>query len=162
MNKKIIALALALVVLGTGSVFALGIGLQGGFDPSAVGTGSLAVTFKLDSAPWVFAANGSFGDHLGFGLTGDMWIANKNLVGPVNYYYGWGLAGNLFFSEKVVTMGAGFRILGGLNAFILDNFLEFYLQAAWQPSIGAVLGDSSGLSTTLFSFPANIGFRFWL
>lgn len=162
MNKKIIALTLALVVLGTGSVFALGIGLQGGFDPSSVGTGSLAVTFKLDSAPWVFAVNGSFGDHLGLGLTADMWRANKNLVGPLNYYYGWGLAGSLYFSENAVAMGAGFRILGGLNAFILDNFLEFYLQAAWQPNIGAVLSDSSGLSYSLFSFPADIGFRFWL
>lgn len=162
MNKKILATLILSVFLGSSGLFALGIGLQGGFTAGG-GYGSGAVTFKLDSMPWVFAANGSFGNALGFGITADKWIANKNLTGPLNYFYGWGLAGSFFITENYQSVSVGARILGGLNMFLLDNFLELYLQGAWQPEVNIGLSkDHSGLDAVLINFPINLGFRFWL
>jgi len=160
MNKKLVAAVFLSIVLGSSSLFAFGIGLQGGFvSPGGYGNG--AVTFKLDTMPWIFAANASFGDAFGFGITADNWLANKKLAGPFNYYYGWGLAGSLFLTEGAQAVFVGGRALGGVNLFVLDKVLEFYLQAAWQPGVSIFIADKSGLDVVLLSFPANIGFRFW-
>ena len=51
MKKKMLAIAVAMLVFASTGAFALGIGLQGGFDPGLAGTGTGAVTFKLDNAP---------------------------------------------------------------------------------------------------------------
>jgi hypothetical protein len=162
MRKKLFATVLLAVVLGSSSLFAFGIGLQGGFIAGNAGYGNGAVTFKLDDMPWIFAANASFGDHLGFGITADNWLANKELAAPLKYYYGWGLAGSVFLSDGWQTLFAGGRALAGVNLFVLDDVLEFYLQVAWQPGISVYIGDKSGLDPVLFSFPGAFGFRFWL
>ena len=61
---------------------------------------------------------------------------------------------NMVFSGSLVTYG---RALVGTNVFLLDKFLELYLQAAWQPG----LYIASGIHPVLVSFPINAGFRFW-
>jgi hypothetical protein len=45
----------------------------------------------------------------------------------------------------------------GTNVFFIDNFLEFYVQAAWQPILSIVPDFGFGWK----SFPINAGFRFW-
>ena len=88
MKKLTVFLAL-LLVLTTTSVFALGIGAQAGYVGGGPGG---ALTFKLDTAPWVFAVNvDSLVNPLSIGGTADMWLANKNFACPFNYYYGWGV-----------------------------------------------------------------------
>ena len=156
--KKAIMIA-ALVVIGTASIFAFGIGVQGGYSLGP-GMGGAAITFKLDKLPWVFAADGYLvNNNLAFGLTADMWLANKTLAGPLNYYYGWGLAGNIGIGGEHLTFGLYARALAGLNAYFLNNFLEVYLQLAWQPGIQI---SNSGVTALLVHFPVAAGIRFWI
>lgn len=163
MNKKLLAATALVLVIGTSSLFAFGIGIQGGFSVSqdGVGSGSGAVTFKLDSMPWVFAADATFADRTSVGVTADNWIANRPLAGLLNYFYGWGIAGSASVEEAVQYGFIGARVLGGLNVFLLDKHLEFYTQIAWQPGFSIVLSGNSSIDTVLRSFPGAFGFRFW-
>jgi len=158
MKKLTVVLAL-LLVLTTTSVFALGIGAQAGYVVG--GNPGGALTFKLDDAPWLFALDANSFVPLSIGLTADMWLANKNLAGPFNYYYGWGLAGFVGVGGEYLGLFAGARALVGVNVFVLDKFLEFYLQAAWQPGIDLRLGNNFAVEPVFVRFPVNLGFRFW-
>ena len=158
MKKRALMLAV-LVVIGTTSLFAFGIGAQGGYSIGPNGLGGAALTFKLDNIPWVFAADGIFTqNYVAIGGTADMWLANKPLAKPINYYYGWGLAGNFGLGNNF-TFGVYARALGGLNVFLIDGFLELYLQAAWQPGIQI---SSGGVRFIPVNFPVAAGFRFWI
>ena len=156
--KKLLAVLAVLFVMGTTSVFALGIGAQGGARVGRDTVGNGALTFKLDDKPFVFAVDGSFrSNYIGVGLTADMWLANPSISGPFGYYYGWGLAGSVGIGGDYLGFDIGARLLGGLNCKLLDGFIELYLQAAWQPTL-AIL---PGIGFDLFSFPVNGGIRFW-
>ena len=88
MKKLVAALSLVLMV-GTVNLFAFGIGIQGGF---GTGGGGAAVTFKLDSLPYVFAVSGSFGSEYNYiGGSADYWLRTGTLAGPVNYFLGLGV-----------------------------------------------------------------------
>ena len=155
MNKKIIALLLVVALASTGAVFAkTGVGVQGGYNFG--GGAGAALTFKLDSLPCVFALDLGLGNGIAVGLTADWWIANPKIEGTWGWYYGVGLAGSLYLGD-VLHFGAYGRALVGTNVFLLDKFLELYLQAAWQPG----LYIASGIQPVLVSFPINAGFRFW-
>lgn len=156
--KKLLAVLAVLFVMGTTSVFALGIGAQGGANLGA-GSSSAALTFKLDDKPFVFAVDGSFwSNYIGVGLTADMWLANPTISGPFGYFYGWGLAGSVGLGNDYLGLNIGARLLGGLNFKILDGFIELYIQAAWQPTL-AILPE---LGFGFLNFPVNGGIRFWL
>ena len=159
--KKIAIIAALLMVFSVGSVFAVGIGVQGGYVAGNAGYGSGAVTFKLDS-PWIFAVNADlYGNSWGVGLTMDNWIGNPVIEKPFRFFYGWGLAGSVALWETGTELFVGARAVAGLNCFVLDNVLEFYLQAAWQPGIVIGLHDNGGVLPSLWNFPLNAGFRFW-
>lgn len=85
-----------------------------------------------------------------------MWIGNPVISKPLRWYYGWGVAGSIGFGDPV-GLSAGLRVLAGLNFKVLDNVLEFYLQAAWQPTI-IILPE---IGFNVFYFPVVGGFRFW-
>jgi len=155
--KKLLSVLAVLFVLGTTNVFAFGIGVQGGANLGA-GGGSAAVTFKLDSAPWIFAADGAFySEYVALGVTADMWLENKSIAGPLNYFYGWGVNGSVGLGGDSAHINAGVRVLGGLNLFVLDNFLELYAQVAWQPNI-TILPE---FGFDFIYFPVSAGIRFW-
>ena len=155
--KKAIMIA-ALVVIGTASVFAFGIGVQGGTNING-GGGNTAVTFKMDNLPYVFAADFVPGNsYMSFGLTADMWIASKRIAKPFGYFYGFGGAGWLSSSSSYTKLGIAARVVGGLNAMLLDDFLEIYIQVAWQPGF-QILQDFKFIP---WNFPAAFGVRFWL
>lgn len=162
--KKLFSVLAVLFVLGTTSTFALGIGAQAGY--TIGGNPGAALTLKLDKLPPVFAVDFNFGSNgFSIGGTADWWIANPNLVGPVNFYYGPGIAAS--FSSygngdgSYTALNIGVRLVGGLNLFIAD-FFEPYLQLAWQPTFGIALsGDDSYGGFKWNSFPVNLGFRFW-
>src|SRR5574344_1796192 len=99
MNKKFLTVAAVLAVFAAFSVSAASkksaaIGLQGGYAPAGYENGSnVAITFKLASAPCVFAVNGAFSNnYFGVGLTAGGWLKNPKLSGMFHYYYGPGLA----------------------------------------------------------------------
>lgn len=161
--KKLLAVLAVLFVMGTTSVFALGIGAQGGWNPVGGGSDG-ALTFKLDDKPWVFAVNGSaWNGYISVGVTADMWLANPKISGGFGYYYGWGLAGgvNIYGGQYGYISGiVGARVLAGLNFKMLDNFFELYLQAAWQP--GVSISTANGIHPIFNAVPVNLGFRFWI
>jgi hypothetical protein len=164
MNKKLLSVAALVLTLGAANMFAVGIGAQAGYvaGPNA---SNGALTFKLDETPWVFALNveGISSNYLGIGITADRWLANKTIEAPLAYYYGWGLAGSAIFTESDYSaIFLGGRALIGLNAFVVDDFLELYAQAAWQPGVNIRFHDNSSVELVTISFPINIGFRFWL
>ncbi len=162
--KKLFSVLAVLFVLGTVNVFALGIGPQGGTTPGgAAGAGGL--TLKIDGVPCVFGVTAEFGT--GFtsvGVTADWWIANPKIERTWGYYYGVGLAGSINVGDAGGDMFAGGRILVGTNVFLLNNFIELYLQAAWEP--GIIIYSNSNANNSGFKFnpnrvPVNVGLRFW-
>ena len=152
--KKLFSVLAVLFVLGTVNVFALGIGPQGGYDVGGSPTADL--TFKLDSTPFVFAAGAKIGKHTSIGITADYWLANPKIEGTWGYYYGVGAAANMQVNGEFDRFFVGGRALVGTNVFVLDKFIELYLQLAWQP--GIAITEEIGYD---HSFPVNIGLRFW-
>ncbi len=152
MNKKIIAVLALLILVGSASVFATGIGAQAG---SVAGKTAGALTFKLNKSPYVFALNlKDIGADTEVGISMDNWLANKTFASPFAYYYGYGFAGGISTGSN--TISAGLRLVGGVNVFIAKVF-EFYAQVAWQPT----LEITSGVGFEFGYFPVNVGFRFW-
>lgn len=160
MKKKIISVLSLLVLAGTTQLFAWGIGIQGGANIG--GAGGAAVTFKLDNTPLVFAADAGFASgYTSLGLTADYWIQNPEIMGDSwghwNWFYGLGAAAGVGIGEDYVNFNVAPRALIGTNVTILDNFLEFYVQGAWQPTL--YIGSNSGFA--LVYFPISGGVRFW-
>lgn len=148
--KKLFAVLAVLIALGTANVFAkgakIGLGAQGGYPLGG------ALTFKVPSVPCVFAVD--FGGGY-IGATADWWMANPSISGSWGYFYGAGAYVGIGGS----IIAAAPRLLVGTNVFLLDGFLELYLQAAWEPTI--LIGGGNGLDTNIVNIPANLGFRFW-
>lgn len=153
--KKLFSVLAVLFVLGTVNVFALGIGPQGGYDVGGSPTADL--TFKLDSTPFVFAAGAKLGKDTSIGVTADYWLANPKIEGTWGYYYGVGAAANMHVTGEAGRFFVGGRALIGTNVYVLDKFIELYLQLAWQPGIGI---NNEGIGYE-HSFPVNLGLRFW-
>ncbi len=162
-NKKFLIVFAALVVSVSAGLFAsgtVGIGVQGGYVPSPHGYGDTAITFKIPNVPPVFAVNvGIWGNQVHrVGATADWWLANPNIVGVLNWYYGPGLAAGATFNvrgDRACDLYVGGRFVVGLNAWIVD-FLEIYLQAAGQVGI-----DTSNDHVFDWAVPVNLGIRFW-
>ena len=155
--KKLFSVLAVLFVLGTVNVFAWGIGPEGGTRPG-YGGGSGGLSLKIDGVPCVFGLSGYFGSAgTSIGVTADWWIANPKIERTWGYYYGVGVAGSFATDGNKAGMFVGGRFFAGTNVFFLNNFMELYLQGAWQP--GIFLTDPVTFSTN--GFPVNIGLRFW-
>ena len=153
--KKLLSVLAVLFVIGTAKVFALGIGAQGGYTVNGAPSG--AVTFKLNNVPCVFAVNADIGEVTSIGVTADWWIANPVITGPWCYYYGVGLAGSIAIGNSDGATFVGGRALVGTNVFLINKFLELYLQIAWQPGISI----HDGIHPVYDQIPLNAGLRFW-
>ena len=154
MNKKIVIVAALLMVVCVGGAFAWGIGVQaGGGYPNP---GNVAVTFKLDQLPLVFASNFYIGNSFYVGITGDYWFLNDTLVGPLNWYIGGGLGLGFGGFDDNFALNMAARLPIGLNMFLVDNFIEPYFQVV--PGLGLNFLPSFGAG---FVFDANLGIRFW-
>ena len=156
--KKLFSVLAVLFVLGTVKVFALGIGPQGGY--AVQGAPSGALTLKVDSLPCVFAITADFTEPVALGVTADWWVANPKIEGTWGYFYGLGLAGSVTVGENAGAIFAGGRAFVGTNIFLLNNFIELYLQAAWQPGVSIHNGGVTPVITK-GAFPINLGLRFW-
>lgn len=155
--KKLCAILVVLFVIGTVNLFAFGIGVQGGASVGNGTAGGAAITFKLDNAPWVFAADAAFyPNYVGLGLTADMWLGNPTISGSFGWFYGWGVAAGVGLGD-IFALNIGARVFAGLNFLLLDDFLELYIQAAWQPTL-CILPD---IDPWLLNFPVTGGIRFW-
>ena len=162
-GKKFFAVFAALALCVCTSSFAggkFGIGIQGGFVASSHGYGDTSLTFKIPNVPPVFAVNVGIWDYNlhRIGVTADWWLANPNITGVLNWFYGPGLAVGAAFNYgdgKDFGVYAGARFVVGLNAWVVD-FLELYLQAAGQIGV-----DSLNPQIFSWGIPLNLGIRFW-
>jgi len=154
--KKLFSVLAVLFVLGTVNVFAIGIGPQGGYNPALKG-GNGALTLKIDGVPCVFGISADFKDPVSLGVTADWWVANPKIEQTWGYYYGVGLAGSFAVGSNTGSLFVGGRALVGTNVFFINNFLELYLQAAWEP--GIVIND--GITPVFNYVPIDLGLRFW-
>ena len=155
--KKLFSVLAVLFVMGTASVFAkTGVGLQGG---PVIGNGiggSGAVTFKLSTVPCVFAVSIPSFEPLCVGVTADWWIANPKIERNWGWFYGVGL-GAAFRTGDNSAFGFGGRAFVGTNVFLLNKFLELYIEGAWNP----MLWIDNGVKPALVNFPIDLGLRFW-
>lgn len=158
--KKLFSVLAVLFVMGTANVFSLGIGAQGGYTVGGGAGGAL--TLKVDSLPCVFAIDLGSINPLSLGVTADYWLANPKIEGPFGYFYGIGLGGSISgLGSDFMSIGVAGRVYVGLNAFLVDRFIELYLQAAWQPTFWIALGEGANAGFVFNSFPMNLGIRFW-
>lgn len=157
MKKKMIAVLVLALVVSTASVFALGIGAQSGWSTGFSG----ALSVVPDGNGLRFAVNGYVGGVTKVGITADKWIANKTLAKPVNYFYGLGAAGDVSLGSNL-SAGVYGRLVAGINSYFLDDFMEIYLQAAWQPGLSISIGNDFHFTPVISHFPVDLGIRFWL
>ena len=159
MRKKIV-LAAIMLCIACGSIFAFGIGVQGGTDVAAGGQTGVDITFKLDRIPLMFAVGIPSFSPISVGVTADYWIINPAIVGgpswSLNWYIGAGIFGNFFLGDDFFV-GLGARIPIGLNIYFLRHILEGYLQVA--PGIEFEVGNGFRVD---FVCPINYGLRVWI
>lgn len=160
--KKLIAVLAVLLAIGTTSVFAKGssksfaIGAQVGYPLGG------ALTFKVPSVPCVFALDfAGSSNSFGIGLTADWWAANPTISGTWGYYYGLGLYAGLGVAGDFISVALGPRAVIGTNVFLIDRFLELYLQGGWQPTFYVNTWENGGFGWNFTNFFGNLGFRFW-
>ncbi len=155
MKKKIIAIAVILLVITAASSFAIGIGGAFGFDPIGSSPYSGALSLKYSDWPLLGISASGNSDQFNLGLTADWWLYHEHLAGILNLYAGLGGYGVLGLGNST-NFQIGARIPVGLQIFPID-VLELFLEVA--PAVGVTLGDN-------FSFPnwglqSAVGFRFW-
>lgn len=153
--KKLFSVLAVLVVMGTANVFAMGIGAQGGYPLGG------ALTLKVDELPCVFAIDAQLGTTTGVGVTADWWLANPTIQNSWGYFYGVGVGGSLYFGDGWSTLNIGPRAFAGTNIFLLDGFIELYLQAAYQPTFNLYLSGEGKAGFHWGGFGVAGGFRVW-
>ena len=159
MRKKIVVVALMLCVACT-SIFAFGIGIQGGTDVAWSGKTGFDITFKLDHLPLMFAVGIPTFDPFSLGISADVWLFNPTIVGGSSWRLGWFVGVGVFADLFLYTdflIGVGARLPIGLNIYFLRNILEGYVQVA--PGIELEVGLSLRPD---FVCPINYGIRVWI
>ena len=149
------ALVLPSYSLGIGAAFTPNFGFTSNVSSSPAGA---ALTLKLDSAPYVFGFGASLGTgYSAVGFTADLWMAKGKLIDFLNYYAGPGIYLGLAGNNNDFRMNGGLRIPIGVNAFLLNNTLELFLELA--PAFGILLADPVKFPT--LGLQGAFGFRFW-
>ena len=167
MKRKIILVALMLCI-ACGSIFAFGIGIQGGTDLAWGYRTGLDVTFKFEKFPLLFGLGiPSFpvgGDPLALRLSADYWITNPTIVGgnvlSLNWFIGVGVFGDLYMQLRDPIdpyFGFGARVPIGLNLYFFRRIFEAYVQIAPGVRFDFENGFDAG-----FYCPINYGLRVWV
>ncbi len=168
--KKTLIIAVLMLSLASMSIFALGIGIQGGSDVYNYGYygygyygrySSLDITFKIDSIPLMFAVGIPSFNPFALGISADYWILNPTLTGGngwnLSWYLGVGGFVNFFIPQNDFFFGFGARVPIGLSFRFLKEILELYLQIAPGIELDVYNGVHPG-----FILPINYGFRVWI
>lgn len=154
MRTRVVLIALVLVVAvavpmtfatGVGAAFALPVG------DGLPGSGVM-LSLKVSQIPFLMGLGFSIGETTStFGLTGDWWIANRNLFSFVNYYLGPG-----FYLGYADSLLLGGRFPIGINAFPIKP-LELFVELA--PTV--TIGFSDPVQFPIFGVQGAFGARFW-
>lgn len=135
----------------------IGIGVEYVFSYGSLGAlNGFALTGSPPVLPMVFGLTLSFGSgYLNLGITGDWWLFQKGLTGPLGLYAGPGLflAAGL---DASASFAFGARGVLGLQFFPIEP-LELFIEAALNVGL-AVSGGGAGLS---WGVQPSAGARFW-
>ena len=151
MRKKVLMLAVALLLVAAVSGFAIGIGASFGLDVGETVSPGVMLSLDLDQVPFLLGVGYNFEEPAMIGVTADYIMVRENLVDMLNLYAGAG--GFLTFAEGAAEsqIDFGLRVPLALYMFPVD-FMELFLEFApafrFYPTID--LGMQSA-----------IGFRFW-
>ena len=160
MKKRILVAVLVLVIfLAAAPAFArTGLGVSAGLPLGAGLPGNnVMLSLKTDSFPLLLGLGASLGSaYTSIGITADYWILNNNLAGPLNWYIGLGGYAALGLGSTA-SIDLGARLPIGLNLFVLDGVLEFFVEAA--PAIG--VGFSDPVRFPVLGAQSAVGFRIW-
>jgi hypothetical protein len=156
--------------LGLGGVFGGGIAFDFTQSGGNWGFGYPGLSLKIPKVPifWAFSANLAHYT-TGFGVTGDYYIIDKNLVAQdmtnddgtfkfkLDWYLGVGLFLFLHFWSNTVAFDVGVRVPVGASWHIIK---ELELFTAIGPAVGIFTGTDIPLRFHYFSF-GEIGLRYW-
>lgn len=161
MKKTLMAV---IVMVSSAFLFArTGIGIQGGAKIDMGVDHVEGMSIRSDRSPWGISLDCNFKDKSADLILDDWWIV-KRLSNNVNLYTLWGMSfgarlENTWYGETGPRLGAG------IDVFLFKGrCLEFFAQAAWNPSIGANWdGEEDELSLRFrpACFPVNGGIRLW-
>jgi hypothetical protein len=152
-NKKIVIALVLLVAIAVPATFATGVGVAFGlpFGGGLPGT-NVMLSLKVSEIPFLMGLGFNLNESSSsFGLTGDWWVANKNLFSFVNYYLGPG-----FYVGYANRLLVGGRFPIGLNIYPVKN-LELFMEIA--PTLAVGIGDS--VTFPEWGFQSAFGLRFW-
>lgn len=164
MKKRtlIIVIAILLLIGVAVSGFSVprktGFAIGGAFALDPIGTvyPGAALTFKLPVLPPIWGVGFSFGSQaFRLGITGDWWLWNFQLLGPLWLYLGPGLWVNINIADSGSGVGLGLRVPVGLQLWFIEP-LELFLEIA--PRVGLSISDPVTLD---WGIQGAIGFRFW-
>ena len=151
------ALALPSYSLGIGAAFTPNFGFTSGTPASPAGA---ALSFQLDKSPYVFGIGAQARDgNIAMGFTADLWMTKGKLKDFLNYYAGPGFFLGLSGGNGNMDLDAGLRVPVGINAFLLKNTLELFMELA--PAFGIGLGNESRFDFPTLGLQGAFGFRFW-
>ncbi len=150
--KKIVVVAVLLIIVSTGSVFAASgwaIGLGYNFDFNN-GAGAPSLMLQVPGIPIMWGIGYSFTEYGYLNVSADWWLYRTHLVGILNLYLGPGVWVR-FNTGPASDFRIGMEVPVGFQIFVikpLELFLEPALLLEFYPNITPYFG-------------AKIGFRFW-
>ncbi len=152
-RKSVLIAVVLLVAVAVPMTFATGVGVAFGLPFGGGLPGSnVMLSLKVSEIPFLMGIGFSIGENeSSFGLTGDWWVANRNLFSFVNYYLGPGFY--LGYANRFLIGG---RFPVGLNVYPVKN-LELFLEVA--PTLAVSIGDK--VDFPVFGFQSAFGLRFW-
>jgi hypothetical protein len=149
MKKKILILALALLLIAAVGSFAIGIGASFGLDLGQNIAPGVMLSLDLDQLPFLLGLGYNFEDPSTIAVTADYIMVRENLVDMLNFYAG--LGGFMVYTEASSSFDFGMRVPLALYIFPID-VLEVFLEGApafrFYPTVD-------------LDFQTAIGFRFW-
>lgn len=162
--KKVICLII-FIFLSTG-LFAVGIGPQLDITPGlllnkneAITEAGISCSIKMDNVPIVIGVATDYSIiQQTFDACGslDFWIFNPMIGDYCSFFTGIGASSGASFSDKDIAFTAGGRALFGFNWILYDGFMEYFVQAAIQPT-----GRFGNDSLFQLKFPVNAGIRLY-
>lgn len=154
MHKRILlVIAIVAIIGGVASGDIYGVGVSFAADPFGGLPSQTMLTAKLPQLPIVWGLGATVGGTGGFNmaLTGDWWLYQEPILGPISLYIGPGAYVTL---PSTISLGARAPI--GFNIYPIPN-LELFLEFAPTLSLSFAGGD-----IFRFGVQSGLGFRFWL
>ncbi len=154
--KKIVVLLVLIAVIGCGSVFAVGIGVEAGlpFWGNLPGN-NVMLSLKLDNAPLLGIGVGNLGgNNVSIGLIADWWLIQGVVVGPLEGFVGLGAYAAIVTGDPA-QFAIGARLPLGLQLFI-TRWFELFAEIA--PALGIVVSNQADFG---FNIQGAVGLRFW-